>query len=187
VLENQPLVYFGLVDELSNNLILNCVSSPKCFSSQDCKMESSFSYQNWPKNLIMTLFPMDDVLLRVRIWKERCHAWSPVATTSHARTISMLLSKTRLAWALPYLFQVVAIWPGFACVSNLKRIHSLLLVIIKLHPWEFAFASATTWVQVLSLMCPSFSFWPIEWGSFWVRVPCLRLWLVYRTRSYRVD
>jgi hypothetical protein len=34
---------------------------------------------------------MDGVLLEVRNRKERCHAWSLVATTSHVRTLSMLL------------------------------------------------------------------------------------------------
>jgi hypothetical protein len=54
-------------------------------------MESAISYQNWPKNPIMTLFPTDDVLLKVRNRKERCHAWSLVATTRHVRTVRVLL------------------------------------------------------------------------------------------------
>jgi hypothetical protein len=54
-------------------------------------MESAISYQNWPVNLIMTLFPMDGIVLEVRSQKERCLAWSPVATTSHIRTVSVLL------------------------------------------------------------------------------------------------
>jgi hypothetical protein len=38
----------------------------------------------------MTLFLMDGVLLEVHNRKERCRVWSPVATTSHVRTLSML-------------------------------------------------------------------------------------------------
>jgi hypothetical protein len=33
---------------------------------------------------------MDGVLLKVRNQKENGHAWSPIATTSHIRTLSML-------------------------------------------------------------------------------------------------
>jgi hypothetical protein len=38
----------------------------------------------------MTPFQMDGVLLEVRNRKERCHAWSLIAMTSHIRTLSML-------------------------------------------------------------------------------------------------
>jgi hypothetical protein len=59
------------------------------------------------------------------------------------------------------------------CVSNVGRIHSLLLITIKRYPWgfsmDFAFASTKTRVRVLSFMYPSFSFWLIEWGCFWAR------------------
>jgi hypothetical protein len=63
----------------------------------------------------MTLFPTDSVLLEVRNQNERCHARSPVAMTSHVRTLSMLFSKTRRTQALPYSFQVSTIRLGFAC------------------------------------------------------------------------
>jgi hypothetical protein len=53
-------------------------------------MKNVVSYWNWPENPIMTLFPMDGVLLKVRNQKENGHAWSPIATTSHIRTLSML-------------------------------------------------------------------------------------------------
>jgi hypothetical protein len=48
------------------NLVLNCGGSPKRFSSRDCKMENAHSYQNWPKDPIMTLFSTDGVLLKLR-------------------------------------------------------------------------------------------------------------------------
>jgi hypothetical protein len=63
----------------------------------------------------MTLFPTDSVLLEVRNQNERCHARSPVAMTSHVRTLSMLFFKTRRTQALPYSFQVSTIRLGFAC------------------------------------------------------------------------
>jgi hypothetical protein len=53
-------------------------------------MESAISYWNWPENLIMTLLPMDGVLHKVCNQKERCRAWSFIATTSHVQTLSML-------------------------------------------------------------------------------------------------
>jgi hypothetical protein len=96
-------------------------------------MESAISYRDWPENLIMTLFPMDGVLLEVRNRKERCCAWSPVAMTSHVQTLNMFFAKTQLARALPCSFQVPAIRLGLAlCVSNFGRIHFLLLVIVQL-------------------------------------------------------
>jgi hypothetical protein len=56
-------------------------------------MESAISSRNWPENLMMTLFPMDGIVFVVRNRKERCRAWSPIAMTSHVRTVSMLLFK----------------------------------------------------------------------------------------------
>jgi hypothetical protein len=74
-------------------------------------------HRNGPKNLITTLVPTDGVLLKACNRKQRCHTWSLIATTSHVRTLSMLLySNTRLARAVPYSSQVLAIRLGFACV-----------------------------------------------------------------------
>jgi hypothetical protein len=39
----------------------------------------------------MTLVSTDGVLLKVCNWNEGCCAWSPIATTSHDQTLSMLL------------------------------------------------------------------------------------------------
>jgi hypothetical protein len=102
------------------NLILNYISLPRRFSSQECKMENALSYQNWPENLIMTLFPTDGILLEICNQKERYRAWSLVTTTSHIWTFSMLFSKTRRTWALPYSFQTLAIWPDLGCVSPMS-------------------------------------------------------------------
>jgi hypothetical protein len=88
---NRRFIFDRLMSCPNFNLVLNCAGSPKRFSSRDCRMESTISYRNWPENLIMTLFPMDGVVLKVRNQKERCHAWSLVATTSHVRIVSVLL------------------------------------------------------------------------------------------------
>jgi hypothetical protein len=99
------------------NPVLNCVGSPRRFSSRDSKMENALSYWNWPENPIMTLFSTDGALLKVLNRKEGCRAWNLIATTSHVRTFSMLFSKTRQTRALTYLFQALAIRPGLGCVS----------------------------------------------------------------------
>jgi hypothetical protein len=75
----------------------------------------------------MTLFPMDGVLLEVRNRKEICRVWSPIDTTSHVRTLSMLffLDLTDMSF--------ITIIPGFffttcLCIFTSDRIHSLMPV-----------------------------------------------------------
>jgi hypothetical protein len=101
------------------NLILNCVNSLRCFSSRDCKMESVISYRNWPKNPIMTPFLTDGVLLMVRNWKERCHAWSPIVMTSHVQTLSVLLfqDSTSTSTTLFVPSSGYMNWPCLACLQ----------------------------------------------------------------------
>jgi hypothetical protein len=50
-------------------------------------MENALSIRIGPENLIMTLIPMDDVLLKICNQKERCRAWILVTMTSHIRTV----------------------------------------------------------------------------------------------------
>jgi hypothetical protein len=71
---NRWFIFDWLMSYPNCNLVLNCTGSPRCYSSHDCKMESTPPYWNWPKNPIMTLFPMDGILLEVRNQKERYHA-----------------------------------------------------------------------------------------------------------------
>jgi hypothetical protein len=73
------------------NLVLNYAGSPRRFSSQELHDEKYHFYENWPENPTTTLVSMVGVLLVVRNRKEGCCAWSLVATTSHDRTLSMLL------------------------------------------------------------------------------------------------
>jgi hypothetical protein len=169
VLEDQPSFCLWLVDELPKlQSCLDLCRFAEVLLQPGLQDGKHPFHWNGPENLITTLIPTDGILLEIHNQKERCHSWSLIATTSRVWIVSMLFySKTRLARAIQYPFQVVAIRPGFGCVSNFDRIHSLLLVIIKLHPWELTFASAITWVCVLSFMSPSFSFWPIEWGCLW--------------------
>jgi hypothetical protein len=108
------------------NLILNCADSPRRFSSRDCKIESDISYRNWPENPIMTLFPTDGILLEVRNRKERCHAWSPVATTSRVRTLSMLVfqDSTSRSTTLFVPSSDYTTWPCLVCLP--LRLDTLL-------------------------------------------------------------
>jgi hypothetical protein len=130
---NHRFIFDWLTSCLNCNLVLNYVGSPTHFSSRDCKMESAISYQNWPENPIMTLFPTDGVVLEVRNRKERCHSWSPFAMTGHIQTISVLLFHDSTSTSTTLFVRVLAIRIGLAlCVSNFGLIHSLLLVIMKL-------------------------------------------------------
>jgi hypothetical protein len=128
-------VFDWLMSCLNCNLVLNCAGSPRCFSSWDCKMESAISYQNWLENPIMILFPTCGILLEVCNRNERCPAWSPVAMTSHVRTLSVLLfqASTSMSSALFIPSSGYTTWLCL-CVSNIGWIHSLLLVIVKLYP-----------------------------------------------------
>jgi hypothetical protein len=114
---------------------------------------------------------MDVILLEIHNRKERC-AWSPIAMTSHIRTLSMLFfqDSTGMCTTLFILSSSYATWLHL-CVSKFDRIHSLLHFIIKLYPWDFTrdftVVVATTQVLVLSSMYPAFSFWPIEWCCLW--------------------
>jgi hypothetical protein len=83
-------------------------------------MESAISYQNWPENPIMTLFPMNGVLLKVRNRKERYHAWSPIATTSHVRAISMLFfqDSTSMSTTLFVPCSGYTTWPCLVCLQH---------------------------------------------------------------------
>jgi hypothetical protein len=82
-------------------------------------MESAISYQNWPENPIMTLFLMNGVLLEVRNRKERCHAWSPIATTSHVRALSMLFfqDSTSMSTTLFVPSSGYTTWPCLVCLQ----------------------------------------------------------------------
>jgi hypothetical protein len=84
------------------NLVSNCASLPRCFSSLDLQDGKCPFHWNGPENLI-TLIPMDDILLEVRNRKERCCAWSLVAMTTHIRTFSMLFF-ARCFWHEQYFF-----------------------------------------------------------------------------------
>jgi hypothetical protein len=77
----------------------------------------------------MTLFPTDDVLLEVCNRKERRHAWSLVAMTSHVRTLSMLFLQDSMDMSVT-LFIPSSDYTTWLClcVSNVGWIHSLLLV-----------------------------------------------------------
>jgi hypothetical protein len=59
----------------------------------------------------MTFFPTDGVLLKVHNQKEIFHVWSPVAMTSHIRTLSMLffLDMTDMSF--------ITIIPGFCFMT----------------------------------------------------------------------
>jgi hypothetical protein len=118
-----------------------------------CKMESVISYWNWQQNPIITLIWTYGVLLEVRNWKERCYARNLVATSSHIWTLSLLLFQGS-ASALTSLIQSPYFTIGLcSCVPNSNQVHSLLLVIVKLCPWDFArnsaIAFATTWILAL--------------------------------------
>jgi hypothetical protein len=80
-------------------------------------MESAISYRNWPDDLIMTLFPTNGILLEVRNRKERCHAWSPIATTSHIRALSMLFfqDSTSMSTNLFVPSSGYMTWPCLVC------------------------------------------------------------------------
>jgi hypothetical protein len=101
------------------NLALNCAGSFRRFSSRDCKMESAISYRNWPENPIMTHFPTDGILLEIRSRKERCHAWSPIAMTSHVWTVSVLLfqDSTSTSTTLFVPSSDYMNWPCLVCLQ----------------------------------------------------------------------
>jgi hypothetical protein len=80
-------------------------------------MENALSYWNWRENPIMTLFPMDDVLLEIRNRKEKYCTWSFVTTTSHIRTLSMLLFQDSTDMSSIFLVPSQAIRPNLACAS----------------------------------------------------------------------
>jgi hypothetical protein len=168
VLENQPPVHFWLVDELSKlQSRLELCWFAQVLLQPGLHDGNALSYYNWPENLIMTLFPTNGILLLVCNQKERCHAWSPAAMTSHVQTLSMLFfqDSTDMSITLFIPCFVYMTWLCL-CVSNFDWIHSLLLVIIKLHPWDFIIASIISQMLIMSSMYPSFSFWPIQWGCF---------------------
>jgi hypothetical protein len=79
--------------------------------------------------------------------------------TSHVQTLSMLFfqDSTDMSITLFIPCFVYMTWLCL-CVSNFDWIHSLLLVIIKLHPWDFIIASIISQMLIMSSMYPSFSF-----------------------------
>jgi hypothetical protein len=87
MLKNQPPVHFWLVNELPK--LQSCLELCRFaqmllqLGLQDKKRPFHW---NWSANLVTTLVPADGVLLEVRNRKERCHSWSLVAMTSHARS-----------------------------------------------------------------------------------------------------
>jgi hypothetical protein len=102
-------------------LVLNYAGSPRHFSSHDCKMENV-------ENPIMALFPMGGVLLKVLNRKERCHAWSPGATTSHVQALSMLFFQDSTGMSI-ILFVPCSgdtTWLCL-CISNSNRVYFLIL------------------------------------------------------------
>jgi hypothetical protein len=123
---------------LNYNPVLNCASSPRRFWSRDCKIENVLFYWNWLGDPIMTLFPMDGVLLEVRNRRKRRHAWSLVATTSHARTLSMLffqdLTDTEITFFIPSYGYMTLLC---LCISNSNQVHFWFFLIIELCPLGF--------------------------------------------------
>jgi hypothetical protein len=115
VMENQPtncrFIFDCLMSYPNCNLVSNYAGSPRCFSSQDCKMENALSYRNWPENPIMTLFPMDGVILEVRNRKEGCRACSPVAMVSHVRTFNKLFFQD------PTSTSITLLVPSSSCMT----------------------------------------------------------------------
>jgi hypothetical protein len=108
------------------NLVLNHASS------QDGKRHFNW---NWPENPTTTLASTDGVLLEVRNRKERCHAWSLIATASRVRTLIMLFFQYSIDMSIALLKRSFSYTTGLGlCVSNFNQIHSLLLVIVKLFP-----------------------------------------------------
>jgi hypothetical protein len=117
---------------------------PDLSPARNCKMEKCSLHWNWPKNPITTLVPIDGILLEVHNRKERGRAWSLVATTSHIRTLNMLFySKTWLARAIPYSFQVGLYNQTLLICPQLRSNAPLLLVII---------VATTTHILALSLV-----------------------------------
>jgi hypothetical protein len=98
-------------------------------------MENALSHWNWPKNPIMTLFPMDGVLLEVCNRKVNCRAWSLVATTSNIQTSSRLFFHDSTDMGIT-LFILGSGYTTCLCLceSNVGPTHSLLPVIVKLYP-----------------------------------------------------
>jgi hypothetical protein len=67
----------------------------------------------------MTLFPMDGILLEVRNRKERYHAWSPVAMTSHVQTLSMLFFQDSTSTSITLFVPSsgYTTWPYLVCLQ----------------------------------------------------------------------
>jgi hypothetical protein len=89
------------------------------------RINNYISYRDWPENPIMTLFPTDCVLLEVRNRRERCHAWSPIATTSHVWTLSMLFlqdsTSTSTTLFVPSFGYTT--WPCLVCLQLRSDTH----------------------------------------------------------------
>jgi hypothetical protein len=142
------------------NLVLNCVGSLRRYRKQNCKMESALSYWNWPKNQIMTLFLTDGVLLGIRNRKERCHAWSFVATTSHIRTLSMLFFLDSTGMSSTLFVPCLALRPGFAYVSPTLIKYTLAFCYHRTHLHHIMDAQTVLYITILT------PFQPNEWRSF---------------------
>jgi hypothetical protein len=110
------------------NLVLNYAGSPRRFSSHELHDEKYHFYENWPENLTTTLVSMVGVLLEVRNRKEGCRAWGLVATTSHDRTLSMLLfqDSTHTSITLFVLSFRYTTWLGLG-ILNSNQVHFLIL------------------------------------------------------------
>jgi hypothetical protein len=108
------------------NLVLNCAGSPRRFSSQELQDGKCHFNWDWPENPTTTLVSTDGVLLEVRNRNEGCRAWSPVATTSHVRTLSMLFfqDSTSTSTTLFIPSSGYTTWPCLVCLQH--RSYTLL-------------------------------------------------------------
>jgi hypothetical protein len=86
---SQRMAYYSRYATEMKDVVLGVPLLRLVWSRHSSQWKHHF-YWNWPENSITTLVSTDGVLLKICNWKEGCHAWSSVARTGHARTLSML-------------------------------------------------------------------------------------------------